>query len=952
MHTQEQSPLCWCGNTQLEPYSDAYALCRECYTLVAISGRQGAGASASTTDEGFYGKQYWLEHQRETLGQSDIAGRSVADLSERCPYWLDTLLEFRLPPARFIDLGCGHGGFVALAQAAGFSASGTEMSSFAATFAREHFGVDVLVGTAQDVEADPGSIDVLTLMDVIEHVDDPAGVLSRCRQLAGTDGLLMLQTPCFPETATYDELVARDDPFLRMMIPDEHLFLYSKTSIKQLLAEAGFIHHVFRPARFAYDMFVFASRSSLGATDTTARNAVFVGGPEKAAVGALVAACRERDEVVVRDRECQLRLIESEADRNARHDQILELTDLARTAQIRVEALQAQITELVHALKKMGLEPVFSMLAYMGRLPNTQSLFRSSSKKETAEEPEETCTKSRHVVVDLTPVLPGGANGGAKLMTLELIRNLAQLTPEWTYTLLTNDKSHDELAWLDCENITRRLTVESTAPDAENTKPHAPTRLQILKGKVRGRLVWGAEKTLPHSVLYRLKAHVHDRLNRDSSLVHSLKADLLFNPFTAPFYHDPRIPTVGVIYDLQYLYYPAFFSDEDRYQRGLHFKNAAEKSDRLVCISEYVRQTVLDNTALVPDQVETVHITMANRLPQVDKASQTEILGSLGLTAGSYFLYPANFWQHKNHKMLLTAFGMFQARHPDNAVKLVLTGAPGHEKPVIEDAVRAMKLFDMVVFPGYLDEKAFEALFANAMALIFPSLYEGFGMPVLEAFLHDVPVACSNVTSLPEVAGDAALFFDPKRPETMVTALEELAGSGLDDAEARDRREALVAKGRKRLTDFGGPEEMAKGYLAVFKDVLESTRCYENGLFGVDRDDSGEGSWTRSSFTVTAAPAEGTRLLELDVIAPPELPHKKVTVSLSGKNISSSSITLKRGERGLLTTPVKEEGGLVEITVSPSFSPKRAGLSDDPRLLGVKCLAARLRGEEETVELI
>ncbi len=966
MQTQEYSPKCWCGNTQLEPYSDAYALCRECYTLVAITGRQGAGAQASSNDTGFYGKHYWTEHQREVLGQNDIRSRSVADVAERCPYWLDTLLSFRLPPGRFVDIGCGHGGFVALAQASGFTAMGTEMSAFAAAYAKEHFGVDVLVGTAHDIEADPGAIDVLSLMDVIEHVDDPADVLARCRQLAGTSGILMLQTPCFPETSSYEDLVAREDPFLRMMIPDEHLFLFSKTSIKRLLAEAGFIHHEFRASKFIYDMFMFASRSPLNDINPKDREAVFVGDPEKIVVGALIAACHERDDVVFREQECQHRLIESDTDRSARYDQILELTDLARSAQIRaeelqehadalqdrVESLQGKLTELVRIIRKFRITPLFAMVDRMGWLPNAGNLFQSVTLNKSKSAPESESQSTRHIVVDLTPVLPGGANGGAKLVALELVRNMAKLTPNWTYTILTNDKSHDELACLDSDNVTRRLTVVTGAPEPDNPGTHSPTRLQILKGKVRGRLVWGAEKVLPHPVMYRLKAHMHDRFNSDGSLVYSLQADLLFNPFTAPFYHDPRIPTVGVIHDLQYLYYPAFFADEDRYHRGLHFKNASEKSDRLVCVSEYVRQTVLDNAPLVPDQVHTVHNMMANRLPQVDEATQENVLRELHLQAKQYFLFPANFWKHKNHKMLLTAYGMFRSKYPNHPVKLVLTGAPGHEKSVIENAVDAMGLRGEVVFPGYLDENAFEALFANALALIFPSLYEGFGMPVLEAFLHDIPVACSQVTSLPEVAGDSVLYFDPKRPETIVTALEQLAGDGPDDAQAQATRTDLIAKGRERLSAFGGPEDMAKGYLAIFKDVFESTRSVDNGIFGVDKEAAEQGGWTRSEFTITCAPAQGKRLLELDLLAPSELPHKKVTVSLSGKKVSSSNITIKRGERELLSVTVGEEGGLIEVVVSPVFSPKNEGLSDDPRLLGVKCLAARLRGDTETVELL
>ena len=124
-----------------------------------------------------------------------------------------------------------------------------------------------------------------------------------------------------------------------------------------------------------------------------------------------------------------------------------------------------------------------------------------------------------------------------------------------------------------------------------------------------------------------------------------------------------------------------------------------------------------------------------------------------------------------------------------------------------------MGLADRVLFPGFLSADEFAALYASCRALIFPSLYEGFGMPVLEAMNFGKPVLCSNVTSLPEVAGDAALYFDPRKPDDILRAIEKI----LWDPEFG---KALVAQGRRRVEEFNNSERMAEEYLDVFAEVL------------------------------------------------------------------------------------------------------------------------------------
>ena len=119
---------CWCGNTTLEPFSTAYLHCSLCQTLVSQAWQEQDVTHVVDDAHDFYGKNYWFTHQEGDLGLPNIITRARIDLPERCLYWLRTLLKYKLPPAKVLELGSAHGGFVALLQWAGFEAMGSEVS--------------------------------------------------------------------------------------------------------------------------------------------------------------------------------------------------------------------------------------------------------------------------------------------------------------------------------------------------------------------------------------------------------------------------------------------------------------------------------------------------------------------------------------------------------------------------------------------------------------------------------------------------------------------------------------------------------------------------------------------------------------------------------------------------------------------------------------------------------
>src|SRR6202790_3427405 len=160
--------------------------------------------------------------------------------------------------------------------------------------------------------------------------------------------------------------------------------------------------------------------------------------------------------------------------------------------------------------------------------------------------------------------------------------------------------------------------------------------------------------------------------------------------------------------------------------------------------------------------------------------------------------------------MLLTAFGLARRSGLAHDIPLVCTGAPGARQQWLKQAARGLGLENHVLFPGYLANAELVALITNSCGVIFPSLYEGFGLPVVEAMATGVPVACSNVTSLPEVAGDAAILFNPRVPDDIAQAMLSLA----HDKELTAR---LIRAGDARAGHFSDSRLMAEQYWDLFQ---------------------------------------------------------------------------------------------------------------------------------------
>src|SRR6266545_5753086 len=361
---QNPNRSCWCDNSRLISFSAHYLACTNCGTLVSQAGLGPDQIPVRDDSSDFYGREYWFSYQREHLGLPNIAQRARLDLPERCLYWLRTLLTYKLPPARTLELGSSHGAFVGLLRNAGFEATGLELSPWVVDFARQTFDIPMLHGPIEEQHLPEQSFDVIVLNDVLEHLSDPLTTIKHCVALLQPEGLLLIQTPCYPEPKTYTELVRKDDPFLKMLREDEHLYLFSQRAVRCLLEPLGLSVLEFKSALFPYDMYVVVSRQPVLQYTEDQITASLMASPSGHLVQALLDKACETDQIRTQlaiseaDRAARLELINrldqqlqaSEADRAARLelinrlDQQLQASEADRAARLAViEDLKAKL---------------------------------------------------------------------------------------------------------------------------------------------------------------------------------------------------------------------------------------------------------------------------------------------------------------------------------------------------------------------------------------------------------------------------------------------------------------------------------------------------------------------------------------------------------------------------------------------------------------------------------
>jgi len=360
-----------------------------------------------------------------------------------------------------------------------------------------------------------------------------------------------------------------------------------------------------------------------------------------------------------------------------------------------------------------------------------------------------------------------------------------------------------------------RELVDGMAPALEEGE-----RLLLHAGTARLNPLFGvSHDTLRHAARHpRVAVH---RTWVPLSLTHALWNRVSFPPvktmtgpvavyhgtnFLLPVVRDAR--RIVTIHDLAILRLPGSVPANVARRFRTTVTRAVERADRIVTDSECTRRDVLELLSVDEDRVTTIPLGVGREFsPGGDRERDGEALAELGVST-PYVLFVGTTNPRKNVERLLDAFALARER-ASLPHRLVLVGDPGFGAAGVSERVAALGIEDAVARPGYVSEAALPALYRGADALAFPSLYEGFGLPLLEAMASGCPVLAGDASSLPEVAGDAALLVDPGDTEAIAAGLERL----LTDAGLRT---ALAGAGLERAADFTWAR-CAQAHLALYR---------------------------------------------------------------------------------------------------------------------------------------
>jgi len=374
-----------------------------------------------------------------------------------------------------------------------------------------------------------------------------------------------------------------------------------------------------------------------------------------------------------------------------------------------------------------------------------------------------------HVGLNLIFLVPG-ETGGMETYARELIPALLQERPDLRLTAFINREAHEARSgpWGD---LIPSVTIPVDARD-------------------RRQWVIGEQRYLPRA------AALHG-----VDVLHSLAT-------TSPAWGSFR--RVTTIHDLIYRLYPeAHFGLNTL---GLHalVPLSARRSHRIIAISESTRRDLQSLFGTPPEKIDVVYEGTGASLP-LDPVPAAELRERHSLGDRPVLLSASAKRPVKNLKRLLDALALIPVeRRPVT----ILPGYPTPYEPELREHAQTQGVAADVRWLGWVSDAELEGLYALADLFVFPSLYEGFGLPVLEAMRRGVPVACSNRSSLPEIAGDAALLFDPEDAHAIAQAIERVLG---DPAEA----ELMRAAGRAQAERFTW-QAAARGTVATYERALRS----------------------------------------------------------------------------------------------------------------------------------
>lgn len=356
--------------------------------------------------------------------------------------------------------------------------------------------------------------------------------------------------------------------------------------------------------------------------------------------------------------------------------------------------------------------------------------------------------------------------------------------------------------------VLQHLLAELPAvPGDERYVVYAPysdaNRRLLAAPRVRARLTRLPVDRPPVRIAWEQTVLPIELLREGADLLHALG-------FVSPMAWGGK--TVVTVYDLSFLRFPEVYNRANRMYLGTFTPPSLRRADRVITISEDARRDVIELCGVAPERVTPILLAADERFKPARPDEVEAFRRRQGLPE-RFVLYQGTLQPRKNVETLVRAYALLRNQGSDDH-RLVLAGPRGWQYEPIFELTRQLGLEGSVTFPGFVPDDDLPLWYSSATVFAFPSRYEGFGLPLLEAMACGAPVVSSNASSLPEVVGDAGLLVDPSDVEGLCSALRQL----LED---ESLRQALSAAGQARARTFSWGRT-ASETVQVYREVLGS----------------------------------------------------------------------------------------------------------------------------------
>lgn len=383
--------------------------------------------------------------------------------------------------------------------------------------------------------------------------------------------------------------------------------------------------------------------------------------------------------------------------------------------------------------------------------------------------------KNNNMKIGIDIRLIGKQRTGDEVVFFNLVKNLAKLDESNEYVLFA-DAGQGKIS----DMIAQRLGVKEK------------NNFKMIALNTSNKFLWNFW-TLPN-------------------FLRSNPVDVYLTQYITPFFVPRKIKIITIVHDISFNFFGQFIKFKDLFFLKILIPLSLRRADVVVGVSEFTKNEIIKFYNINPDKVEFVHNAIGSEFFG-EKPSSDELVRVAKKYAlpAQFILYMGTLQPRKNIGQLIEAFGRITERLPE--MKLVLCGSrSGHNfDKDIDRKIEANGLQEKVIFTGFIDEADKAAVFSLAQTFVFPSLYEGFGIPVLEAMSQGIPVLASNIPSLKEVAANGAEYFD-------VNNVDEFSEKLYNISMNSEVRSALIQIGSERINFFSW-EKSAKKFLAIFEKL-------------------------------------------------------------------------------------------------------------------------------------